>query len=141
MFHQIQGTAMGTKMAPAYANLFMAELEQEILDNYNTEPILWNRYIDDILCIWPGSQVSLKTFIQYLNRQHRTIKFTFECSPNEIQFLDVTIHKGERYKTTGSSHSSKKLTNSSTYTTCPPKTNIQQCIERRNNKTPKRMLK
>ena len=26
MFHQVQGTAMGTKMAPAYADLFMAEL-------------------------------------------------------------------------------------------------------------------
>ena len=25
MYHQVQGTAMGTKMATAYANLFMAE--------------------------------------------------------------------------------------------------------------------
>jgi len=32
MYHQIQGTAMGTKMAPAYANLFMAELEEKLLD-------------------------------------------------------------------------------------------------------------
>ena len=31
MYHQIQGTAMGTKMAPAYANLFMAELEEETI--------------------------------------------------------------------------------------------------------------
>ena len=28
MYHQIQGTAMGTKMAPSYANIFMAELEE-----------------------------------------------------------------------------------------------------------------
>ena len=26
---QIQGTAMGTKMAPAYANLFMGKLEEK----------------------------------------------------------------------------------------------------------------
>ncbi len=28
MYHQVQGTAMGTKMAQAYANIFMAELEE-----------------------------------------------------------------------------------------------------------------
>jgi hypothetical protein len=36
MFHQVQGTAMGTKMAPSYANLFMAELEEKLLENYHT---------------------------------------------------------------------------------------------------------
>ena len=44
MYHQIQGTAMGTKMAPAYTNLFMAELEEGLLENYPTQPILWKRY-------------------------------------------------------------------------------------------------
>ena len=100
-FHQVQGTAMGTKMAPAYANLFMVELEEYILQDYHTEPILWKRYIDDILCIWPGTQDSLKKFVEYLNRHNPTIKFTYECSPTEIQFLDVTIHKGDMYKSTG----------------------------------------
>ncbi len=47
MYHQVQGTAMGTKMAPAYANLFMAELEERLLDNYHIKPIIWKRYIDD----------------------------------------------------------------------------------------------
>ena len=31
-FLQIQGTAMGTKMAPAYANLFMGRLEAKIIN-------------------------------------------------------------------------------------------------------------
>ena len=30
---QVKGTAMGTRMAPSYANLFMACLEQKILDS------------------------------------------------------------------------------------------------------------
>ena len=29
---QIQGTAMGTKMAPAYANLFMGRLETKLIN-------------------------------------------------------------------------------------------------------------
>ena len=100
MYHQIQGTAMGTKMAPAYANLFMAQLEEKLLENYSTKPILWKRYIDDVLCLWPGSPNDLKIFIDYLNRAHPTIKFTYECSNASVDFLDLTIYKGDRYKTT-----------------------------------------
>ena len=97
MFHQIQGTAMGTKMAPSYANIFMAELEERLLANYPIQPFLWKRYIDDILCIWPGPPSELKKFIEYLNKAHPTIKFTFECSTQSVDFLDLTIYKGPRH--------------------------------------------
>ncbi len=98
MYHQIQGTAMGTKMAPAYANIFMAELEDKLLDNYHKKPIIWKRYIDDVLCIWPGDQADFSNFVNYLNESHQTIKFTYECSQTSVDFLDLTIYKGERYK-------------------------------------------
>ena len=97
IYHQIQGTAMGTKMAPAYANLFMAELEEKLLENYHTKPILWKRYIDDILCIWPGPQQDLTKFMDYLNKAHPTIKFTHESSRTSVDFLDLTIYKAEQY--------------------------------------------
>ena len=48
IYHQIQGTAMGTKM---YANIFMAELEEKLLADYPIKPLLWKRYTDDILCL------------------------------------------------------------------------------------------
>ncbi len=98
MYHQIQGTAMGTKMAPAYANIFMAELEEELLDKYHIKPLLWKRYIDDILCIWPGTMSDLKTFMIYLNQAHTTIKFTHESSTTSVDFLDITIYKGKRFE-------------------------------------------
>ena len=101
MYHQVQGTAMGTKMAPSYANLFMAELEEKLLKYSPIDPILWKRYIDDILCIWPGSQQSLDAFIEHLNKAHPTIKFTCESSPHSVDFLDITIFKGNRYRSTG----------------------------------------
>lgn len=48
---QTNGTAMGTKMAPTYANIFMSELEGQILQNTENKPLFYCRYIDDIfLC-------------------------------------------------------------------------------------------
>ena len=35
-YHQVHGTAMGTKMAPAYANLFMSRWEQRFLNTQTT---------------------------------------------------------------------------------------------------------
>ena len=99
MYHQVQGMAMGTKMAPSYANIFMAELEEKLLANYPIDPLLWKRYIDDILCIWPGPPSELNQFTQYLNQSHPTIKFTHESSTSSVDFLDLTIYKGPRHTT------------------------------------------
>ena len=44
---QIHGTAMGTKVAVAFANIFMSSVETEILSHSNTKPLEWKRYIDD----------------------------------------------------------------------------------------------
>ena len=90
---------MGTKMAPSYTNIFMAELEEKLLDNYPINPLLWKRYIDDILCIWPGPPSELNQFMIYLNQSHPTIKFTHESSPSSVNFLDLTIYKGKRHTT------------------------------------------
>ena len=47
-------SAMGTKMAPSYANLFMDRFERAFLAQEPIQPLVWKRYIDDILCIWIG---------------------------------------------------------------------------------------
>ena len=38
---QIHGTAMGTKMAIAFANIFMADIETHILSNSVVKPTIW----------------------------------------------------------------------------------------------------
>ena len=98
---QTSGTAMGTKMAPNYANIFMYIFESDILDTAPLKPKVWWRFIDDIFLVWPHGTETLTTFLRFLNEKHNTIQFTWEYSSSEIHFLDVTIklHNGN-YSTT-----------------------------------------
>ena len=48
---QLRRTAIGTKSAPPYSILFMAELEEESLREVELKPYLWWRHIDDIFSI------------------------------------------------------------------------------------------
>ena len=100
MYQQIQGTAMGTKMAPSYANLFMDRFERAFLAQEPILPLVWKRYIDDILCIWTGTRSQIDSFLDRLNRAHHSIKFTWSISDTQIQFLDLNIHKGQRFSQT-----------------------------------------
>ncbi len=101
-FKQIKGIAMGTPVAPTLANLFMGKLESAALNNWSgTQPLIWLRYIDDILTLFPGTEEELQQLLTHLNAQLNTIKFTLESSRHKIDFLDVTLFKGERFYSTG----------------------------------------
>ena len=93
---QLRGTAIGTKFAPPYAIIFMADLEERILKDIELKPRIWWRYIDDIFFIWEHGEDSLKQFIETLNACHPTIKFTAEWSKEEINFLDVNVRLRNR---------------------------------------------
>ena len=88
---QIHGTAMGTRMAPSYANLFLAKFETDALLRAPFQPYIWWRFIDDIFMIWTHSLDDLQTFTTYLNNIHPTIKFTSNHSFTSIPFLDVSV--------------------------------------------------
>ena len=99
-FKQKQGTAIGTKMAPPYAILFMDDLENKILEGFHLQPYVWWRYIDDIFLIWQHGEESLKQFLGHLNSSHPSIKFTSTISNVSIDFLDVkVIRHGEKLVT------------------------------------------
>ena len=95
---QIHGTAMGTKVAVAFANIFMANIETQILSKNVIKPTVWKRYIDDIFSLWDISKPDIEQFIEQANSHHPTIKFTAEISDIETTFLDTVIYKGERFK-------------------------------------------
>ncbi len=94
-FLQISGTAMGTRLAPNYANLFMDDFEQRHVYTYKIPPLLWKRFIDDIFCIFQGTEQELLEFIEFLNSKSPP-KFTYEYSRHSVNFLDTTIYVENR---------------------------------------------
>ena len=84
---------MGTKLAPVLATLVLAETEEEFLAHQNINPLTWNRYIDDILLVWPSGREELEQFLSDINNVDPYFKFTSTVSLTEITFLDVTIFK------------------------------------------------
>ena len=93
IYKQIKGTAMGTKCAPAFAGIFMHQLEQQFLEDAPLKPSLYRRYIDDIFLIWPHCEDSLKQLLTSLNEAHHSIKFTWDYSLDKVTFLDLDIYK------------------------------------------------
>ncbi|XP_041437942.1 uncharacterized protein LOC121399966 [Xenopus laevis] len=93
-YWQTQGTSMGATVAPSYANLFVNHLEKKIFlkkEPFCQHILAYLRFVDDILLLWTGPVELLKQMIDEANESHSTIKFTYEYSFSEINFLDVTI--------------------------------------------------
>ncbi|XP_050781640.1 uncharacterized protein LOC127035616 [Gopherus flavomarginatus] len=91
IYLQISGTAMGTRMAPQYANIFMADLEQRFLSSRPLTPLLYLRYIDDIFIIWTHGRETLEKFHHDFNSFHPTINLSLDQSTREVHFLDTTV--------------------------------------------------
>src|SRR5690606_41338463 len=60
---QINGTAMGTRVAPSFANIFMGRLEKSFLET-QLKPLVYLRFI-----IWQHGISQLHSFIQNLDRK------------------------------------------------------------------------
>ena len=57
-----QGTAIGTRMPPNYANIFMHYWETDFLTSYPNQPKIWLIFIDDIFMIWKDGEQHLRRF-------------------------------------------------------------------------------
>jgi hypothetical protein len=93
IYWQKQRTAIGTKFAPANANIFMYVLEARMLKECKFKPWVWWRFLDDIVFIWLHGIERLEKFLKFINYFHKTISYTWDYSANQVSFLDVTICK------------------------------------------------
>ena len=91
-YKQLRGTAIGTKMAPQYAIIFLCDLVERLFSDCDiSPPVWWN--IDNIFMLWQHGEKELKQFLEILNSYYPTIKFTANYSREKISFLDVEVIK------------------------------------------------
>ena len=84
LYQQLIGTAMGSKPAPSYANIYLSKTidpEVEKLgfkygENKTTAFSLFKRFLDDIFIIYKGTTTKLHELLKEINEIHPTLKFT-----------------------------------------------------------------
>jgi hypothetical protein len=86
------GTSMGNPLSPFLANLFMSHFETQFSTQISNFPRVFKRYVDDIFAIVSYSDNELTMFLDTLNSQFPSIKFTHERESNStLPFLDILI--------------------------------------------------
>ena len=88
---QVGGTAMGTKAAPGFANCFMGDFEEQFVYPYRLQPLKYLRFLDDCFLIWHHGLEELELFVNHMNTQMESIKFTMEASKTQVNFLDTIV--------------------------------------------------
>ena len=84
---------MGSPLGPSLANVFLCYHEKIWLQNCPSDfkPVIYRRYVDDTFLLF-RSKHHIEKFRNYLNRQHKNIKFTSETeNENSFSFLDIKI--------------------------------------------------
>uniref|UniRef100_H3AH58 Reverse transcriptase domain-containing protein n=1 Tax=Latimeria chalumnae TaxID=7897 RepID=H3AH58_LATCH len=74
-------------MAPSYAIIFMDYIESQIFAGSPIKPLLWKRYVDDVICIWTDGMESFVNFMDLYNSIHPNIRFNWEWSESQALCL------------------------------------------------------
>ena len=100
-YHQVGGMAIGSKMGPNYACLFVGYVEEQIGQQYTgTLPQLHKRYNDNVVGIACCSRVELEDYISFVSNFHPALQFTHASSETELPFLDINLRiSGDRIRT------------------------------------------
>ena len=104
MYQQVCGCVMGKRFSPNFASIYIAEWEEAAISKSGKSPLLYLRYLDNILIIWPHSKEEFWNFFEILNQQDDNIKLKVTISHKSFDFLDVTIYKGTKFETSGYLH-------------------------------------
>ena len=81
---------MGSPVSAVIANLYVEDFEEQALTSTPCMPKIWKRYVDDTFTILSRGKVDI--FLQHLNGQQPTIRFTMGTETNNtIPFLDTLV--------------------------------------------------
>ncbi|MCP4605251.1 MAG: hypothetical protein GY847_32830, partial [Proteobacteria bacterium] len=99
---QKSGLPMGGRLSPIIANIYMEELEYQVLTSAMIVPKLYFRYVDDVFLVWDQSRGCYQDFLALLNSVHPDINLTVEEEANgQLSFLDVSISRPKSDNQTG----------------------------------------
>ena len=83
---------MGSPVSAVIANLYMEIFEEQAIESAPCKPKIWKRYIDDTFTILAQDRVD--KFLQHLNSQQPSIRFTMEIENNsKIAFLNTSVYR------------------------------------------------
>ena len=89
---QAGGVAVGSRLRPYYACLFMGHIEEQIFTQYmGPAPALYKRYIDDIAGATSGTREEIEDFANFVNGFHSNVNFTWSISEEQLPSLDLCL--------------------------------------------------
>ena len=91
---QTNGVAMGSPLAPVFADIFMIDLENKLMKKLKKAGLLcYKRYVDDTFAII-HKNAKVSKIKKILNNFHKDIQFSsVQERNNELPFLDVLVHR------------------------------------------------
>ncbi|KAK3086137.1 hypothetical protein FSP39_014058 [Pinctada imbricata] len=99
VYKQIIGCAMGSRCSPSVCDIRMYEITTEIINKFpHKSRILYHgRYRDDGFIIYSGDENEIHELFAIANSAHPLLKFTYDMSHNQMDFLDTAVYKGARF--------------------------------------------
>ena len=89
---QINEVTMGSPLGATF-NIFLCHHHETTgLKNCpkSFKPVYYGRYVDDIFLLFKKPE-QVSRFVNYMNKKHKNIKFSFDTEDNSFSFLDVKI--------------------------------------------------
>jgi hypothetical protein len=118
-YKQINGTAMGTIMAPTYANCYLKSKEENGLKHWlqpdHPNLKIYKRYIDDILCIFDNTSNQLPRLLKDMKKAYSPLELTFKMGRTAVVYLDTELTLNDSTKTIDY-EMHRKPSNNKTYT-------------------------
>ena len=97
IYSQNEGLPMGSPTSPLFAEVYMSAFEENLFQMdlaLISKVFFWVRYVDDIFCVWAGTDRQLSLFLGALNGITKNIQFTMETEADgSLNFLDLTIRR------------------------------------------------
>ena len=90
---------MGTKAAVAFANIFMAKIENQIIENSEVKPLEWVRFIDDIASFWDATKDEVEQFVQKETNSTRLLNSRLKSQTTKQIFYTKFFIKETAQKT------------------------------------------